>query len=299
MRYDLAHIERGIRRYLTRYPFALAVLQQLKGYSLQVIALEYPVDVKRPRYGYAKPPHEGLSVLLRSNRHRIERNLSSFAQLRPYFELIPRENPAGSMPFWDSGWLGPLDGVALYGFLAAKNPRRYVEIGSGNSTKFARRAIGDQNLRTQITSIDPHPRAEINKLCDVSMRVPFEKVDLAVFESLERDDIVFFDGSHRCFTNSDVTVFFLELLPALRPGVLVHIHDIFLPFDYPPNTPYYSEQYVLAAYLLGGAQVDVEMANAYVGSEPDLLEAAHKCLPTFQAEVLRAGSSSFWFTKSG
>ena len=97
---------------------------------------------------------------------------------------------------------------------------------------FARHAIRTGNLKTTIMSIDPKPRAEIDSLCDRVMRLPLELCDLNLFRELEPGDILFFDGSHRIFANSDVTVFFIEVLPRLKPGVLVHVHDIFLPADY-------------------------------------------------------------------
>lgn len=91
------------------------------------------------------------------------------------------------------------------------------------------------------------------------MRRPFEDVSPDFFAQMSARDIFYLDGSHRCFQSSDVTVFFNELLAALPPGCLYGIHDIFLPFDYPDAwvDRYYSEQYVLAAYLLGGADGDV------------------------------------------
>ena len=75
------------------------------------------------------------------------------------------------------------------------------------------------------------------------------------------------------FTNSDVAVIFLEVLPRLQPGVLVHLHDIFLPYDYPPEwrDRYYSEQYVLAAMLLGQtSRFNVALPNAFIGRDPEL-----------------------------
>ena len=65
-------------------------------------------------------------------------------------------------PTWENGWFPALDAVTLYGLVATRNPRWYVEVGSGNSTRFVRRAIRDHGLRTRILSIDPGPRAEID-----------------------------------------------------------------------------------------------------------------------------------------
>jgi hypothetical protein len=128
----------------------------------------------------------------------------------------------------------------------------YVEIGSGFSTKFARQAISDFNLNTQLISIDPYPRTEIDALCDQVIREPIENTDLTILKNLQAGDILFIDSSHYTLQNSDVTVLFMEVLPYLRPGVLIHVHDIYLPWDYPPHwvERNYSEQYLLAMQLL-------------------------------------------------
>ena len=149
---------------------------------------------------------------------------------------IPLWAPSNPLdPRWSNGWFQGLDALALYCFIADGRPRRYIEVGSGNSTKFARRAIVDHSLDTTITSIDPEPRAEIDDLCDRVVRSPLEDVDLSVFSALDEGDIVFIDASHQCLQNNDVTTFFLDVLPQLSAGVLVQLHDIFLPWDYPPQ----------------------------------------------------------------
>lgn len=162
---------------------------------------------------------------------------------------LPPDDPR---PRWKNPMLAGLDAVAIGAALSSK-PRLYLEIGSGNSTKFARHFITALQAPTRLVSIDPHPRAECDDLCDQVIRTPLELLSLDDLPALERGDILFFDGSHRCFMNSDVTVFFLDILPRLPPGVKVGIHDIFLPFDYPHDwfDRYYSEQFILGAYLLG------------------------------------------------
>jgi hypothetical protein len=180
-----------------------------------------------------------------------------------------------------------LDAISLYGLLGSREPALYFEVGSGNSTKFARRAVSDLHLKTKIISLDPSPRAEIDTLCDRVIRQPLEDVDIALFDELQAGDILFVDNSHRVFQNSDVTVFFLEVLPRLKPGVIVHIHDIFLPFDYPRAwvNRHYSEQYLLATYLLAEyRKLDILLPLAYISRHPitePLLEAEWEH-PTFQ-----------------
>jgi len=138
---------------------------------------------------------------------------------------------------------------------------------------FARYAVHVGGLPTTITSLDPQPRAAIDALCDEVVRVPLETCDLRVFDTLVAGDVLFFDGSHRVFTNSDVTAFFFDVVPRLAPGVLVHIHDIFWPWDYPPtwNEHFYSEQYLLGAMLLSvGPPFRVILPNFFVCNDGEL-----------------------------
>src|SRR5690606_25710011 len=120
-----------------------------------------------------------------------------------------------------------------HGMLSEHRPARFFEIGSGNSTRVAHHARTSAHIPIEIVSIDPYPRADIDRFCDRILRQPLEHVDLALFDELRPGDVLFFDGSHRVLQNSDVTVFFLEILPRIPFGTIVQIHDITLPWDYP------------------------------------------------------------------
>jgi predicted O-methyltransferase YrrM len=238
----------------------------------QLVFVDYPVNPSA-RYGYGKPPHRKLNDLIAKDRDGYKVALTKFWDFKDSLLKIPAQSADPVEPTWVNKWLSPLDMAALYCLIALNHPRQYFEVGSGVSTCVARRAVRDHVLRTRITSIDPQPRAEIDSICDEIIRQPLEKTDLAVFERLAPGDILFIDSSHRVFTNSDVTVAFLEVLPRLQPGVLVHLHDIFLPWDYPPEwrDRYYSEQYMLAAMLLGQTQrFHVALPNFFIGKDPEL-----------------------------
>ncbi len=264
----------------------------------QVIALDYAVH-PNARYGHGKPPHPELALMIEAARPRCQAAIASWAAFGEHFARIPpHASDDASQPHWLNGWLPALDAAALYAFIATAKPRRYVEIGSGHSTRFARRAVADHALATTITSIDPHPRAEIDAICDRVVRAGLEDADLSLFGDLSAGDIVFFDGSHRVFTNSDVTVFFLEVLPRLAPGVLVQVHDIYLPDDYPPHLRerYYSEQYLLAAYLLGArGRVEIMLPNAFVTGDADLRGMIEQQWDTPELRALERHGASFWF----
>jgi hypothetical protein len=216
-----------------------------------VVGLDYPTSAfNGPRW----EPHPGLEEIIGRGEDDYQAALDLISAVRDNFPAIEVHSTSESEPGWRNGWLPGLDSGAIYAFLHSRSPALYLEVGSGTSTKFARRAIKDGSLPTEIVSIDPFPRTEINDLCDRVVRESLETADMSVFEELKAGDIVFFDGSHRIFENSDATVFFLEVLPSIPPGVLVGIHDIYLPYDYPQSVAYrfYSEQYILAAYLLAG-----------------------------------------------
>src|SRR6185503_17264428 len=101
--------------------------------------------------------------LLASNRERYAETLRTFLRFRTVLQEIPVHPPADpDMPYWLNVYFQGLDPVSLYAFASLHNPRWYVEIGSGTSTKFARKAIRDQGLRTRIISIDPRPRADVD-----------------------------------------------------------------------------------------------------------------------------------------
>jgi predicted O-methyltransferase YrrM len=188
----------------------------------------------------------------------IADTVSAIARHSTALARIPRNATGRISAFWDNPWFPPFDGAALYGLIANNRPGRYIEVGSGISTRFARQAITDLTLDTQIISIDPHPHNAVEGLCDETITRRMEDMPSEFWAGLAADDMVFIDNSHRSFPGSDVTVFFTEVMPALPAGVVFGIHDIFLPSDYPQawTERFYSEQYLLMMYLLGGARQD-------------------------------------------
>ena len=95
---------------------------------------------------------------------------------------IPRVQEDSSRPFWANDWFPPFDGASLYGLIAERSPQRYIEVGSGISTRFARQAISDLDLQTRIVSIDPHPHTVIDTLCDEVVRSRMEDVPREFWE---------------------------------------------------------------------------------------------------------------------
>jgi len=206
----------------------------------QSIHLEYKVN-PQPRKVQGKAAHPLLLHAINKNREVYKELLHQFLNYAPQLHLIKdsSQETNENNPAWNNQYLPGLDIVGIYGMLSHFKPKRYIEIGSGNSTKVARKAITEQNLATEVISIDPFPRANIDHLADKVHRIPFENLESNQFiiDSLGENDILFIDNSHRVFPNSDAMIFFLELLPFLKKGVIVQIHDIYLPYDYPMAWP--------------------------------------------------------------
>lgn len=153
----------------------------------------------------------------------------------------------------DQAWFPALDGAMAYSLVRSRRPRRVIEVGSGHSTRILARALGDAG---ELLAIDPAPRAEIAGL--PSVRIVAKTLQAAppdLFDTLAAGDVLFIDSSHILMPGSDVDLLLNRVLPRLPSGVLVHVHDIFLPFDYPAAWGWrnYNEQQGVAPLLATGA----------------------------------------------
>jgi Methyltransferase domain len=154
-------------------------------------------------------------------------------------------------PRWNQDWFPRLDAAAAYAIVRKTRPRRIVEVGSGHSTRFLARAVVEGELDTQITSVDPAPRATLAGLPIRRFETRVENADMRLFQALAPGDILFIDSSHQVKPGSDVEFLLTHVLPQLRAEVRVHFHDIFLPDDYPAEWAWrrYNEQQAVAALL--------------------------------------------------
>lgn len=199
-------------------------------------------------------------------------------------------------PRWGQSWFPRLDGAAAYALVLRHRPARIVEVGSGHSTRMLARAAADAGAATQITCIDPAPRAALRNLAVEWRGRVLGEDDLPLFAKLGPGDIAFFDSSHILWPGTDVDMMLNRVLPVLRPGVLIHIHDILLPDPYPPEWEWrgYTEQLGLAGWILGGAYKPV-FASHYALTRMD---AAAR--PALAALPLPAGAreTSLWLRRA-
>lgn len=258
--------------------------------------LDYEVQ-PFPVYSKTKPHHQ-LLQLIEEKKKSYQQLLQHALQLKAFFLSIQRKKETGSptAPFWNNHFLPGLDMVMLYTLLTSLKPKRYVEVGSGTSTMLAAKTKAEQHLSYSITCVDPHPRKEITEVADQWLNVPLQQAPLSLFENLEENDVLFFDGSHLLHANSDVQWFFLEVLPRLKKGVIVQVHDIYLPYDYPQNmcNRFYAEQYMLATALLSNPDKFEIIAPVFYMSEDDELKQILQPLWNDLPGVETHGGS-FWF----
>ena len=266
--------------------------------KFQTLFLDYKVEMK-PRYGHGKPAHEGLLKIVEAHRSEYADFLSKALTFKDQIQQVKKQGDEtnANLPVWNNGFLPGLDIVAIYAMLAVYQPKKYVEVGSGNSTKVAFKSKSENNLTTEIISIDPMPRAEIDQLATTVIRKPFEEIDYDVILNLEANDILFIDNSHRILPNSDSMVFYMEILPKLKKGVIVHIHDIYVPFDYPQFMcdRAYTEQYGLAMFMLANpAKYKTILQNYFISEDKEL---SSTIAPMWQHENLSGvekHGGSFW-----
>lgn len=162
--------------------------------------------------------------------------------------------------FIRNGGFGFVSATVLHGMIRHFKPRRIIEVGSGSSTLVSARALRmnrNEGSDGALTAIEPYPAPVLERGFDGLTRLVREKVeDVGVerFDELDDGDILFIDSSHVIRTGGDVNHLYLDVLPRLRRGVVVHIHDIFFPMDYPrdwviENRRFWTEQYGLQMFL--------------------------------------------------
>jgi hypothetical protein len=264
----------------------------------QNLFLEYKVNFK-PRYGHGLPSHQLLYEIINSERKEYAGLLAKVLSYANQFQEIRKNgsDPDPLNPAWNNGYLPGMDIMGIYTMLSEFKPRKYVEVGSGYSTKVAYKAKLQNHLDTEIISIDPQPRAEIDKLADKIIREPFENTDFSFIYGLGENDILFIDNSHRILPNSDSLVFFLEVLPYLKSGVIVHLHDIYLPYDYPQFMcdRFYSEQYGLAMFLLANpARFRPILPNYFIYMDEELSKIIEPVWDHPNLEGVERHGGSFW-----
>ncbi len=267
--------------------------------SGRIVLLDYKMKPKRLYTEENDRPHKKLYEIINKSKGEYQELLEKVLKYKSVFASIKEDKDLSdeNEPGWNNGHFPGLDIIMLYSLIAELKPAKYVEIGGGTSTKVAFKSKKDNALNLEIITIDPEPRKDISKLTGKNYKEDIQKVDPEIFNNLRENDIVFFDGTHTLFPNSDVMWFFLEILPNLQKGVIVQIHDVYLPYDYPDFmcARFYSEQYILGALLLSNTdKYEIICPNYFIYTDKGL---SNLLKPIFQLDALKnveRHGGSFW-----
>lgn len=225
-----------------------------------------------------------------------------FPQFRGECEAIPRSATGKRGEFYfDNAHFGGTDALVAYCMVRHFQPRLIIEVGSGFSSLIIAQAAV-KNESSSLVCIEPFPRdflvAGFPGLASLVQK-PVQEVELDSFSKLESGDILFIDSSHTVKIDGDVNYLFLEVLPRLKPGVIVHVHDILFPFDYRRDwvldeLRFWTEQYLLQAFLAFNSEFEVLICNSYLGSYfPEELKT---CFPHSPSSPWWGGVS-FWMRR--
>lgn len=215
-----------------------------------------------------KPHYPELDFNIEGQKNIIKM-LGSFSpeisELRNRLETINKYD-FKNMPFsFDS-----MDGIIYYSIIRKYTPKNIIEVGSGYSTRVASEAA-KKNSATSITSIEPFPRKflkqELPELDLIEKSV--QQVPTEYFNKLEQNDILFIDSSHISAIGSDVNYLFLHVIPELKSGVIIHVHDCCIPYEYGKGQIVeqrrnWNELYLVWAFLMGNKHYEILLSNFYL-----------------------------------
>jgi hypothetical protein len=297
VRFGREHLRRRIVR-------ALRLIEEPLGIHVVGRTIYSPIPRSFPENSHPTTELEGLELGLLSRLEWLESTLAPFIA-----EFSSPGGPAAGNAFdlWNS-WYEGGEIELLYALVRHSKPARLLELGTGYSTLVSAAACATnarEGRPAEFVSIDPGSHLSLDPLPQGLTRLErcrAEDVPLGRFLELEAGDILFVDTTHTVKHGSEVNFLVLEVLPRLSPGVLVHFHDIFIPYDYPrawfERGTYLSEQYLLQALLTGNPMFEVVFpAYAVARAYPDRLARAIPSLREPRPPGTSFGPSAFWFRR--
>jgi hypothetical protein len=232
--------------------------------------------------------------------------LDELGRFAPELQEIPEEENESGF-YWNNPTYCQTDAAVYYSMIRHFQPVSIVEVGAGYSTLIAASACL-RNSHTVLEAIDPYPppclSTAVPGLAALTAE-PVQKIPLDRFQALAENDILFIDSTHVCKIASDVNYLMFSVLPSLNKGVLIHLHDIFLPWNYPRSwvleqNIFWNEQYLVLAFLMFNDQFEIVLANHYLGREhaASLLRAFPFLMdPQASADWTKRTPSSLWLRR--
>ena len=252
----------------------------------------------RMEYGFVKKWSNNVPEHVELN---IDKQLAFMEQIGVYtHDFHERYNEKDFRYRNNNGMFGDGDGMLYHSMIRHYQPNRIIEIGSGHSTAVALDTIVFWGYPTKITCIEPYPdrlRATLKEGDEERIEIIedfVQQMELNVFDGLQENDILFIDSSHVLKSGGDLVMEFLQILPRLKSGVIIHIHDICYPFQYYPEwvskgLPY-GEAFLLHAFLIDNPNYEILFWEDYIGKYHKDEYENHR------GEVPDVGSS-FWMRK--
>jgi len=187
---------------------------------------------------------------------------------------------------------GPIESSFLYGFVYSKRPGKIVQVGAGVSTAVALSAASDAGHEVDIVAVDPYPTKFLRAAPVTLIEQPAQEVALEQLTDLGAGDLLFIDSTHTVRADSEVNRIVLEVLPRLRPGVFVHFHDIFFPYDYQRDLLddalyFWSESTLVHAFLIGNERYRIATALSMLHYEAPAQLA--RLIPSYRPQPNRDG----------
>lgn len=292
--------------------------------AIEVLREAPPIEVQRRGYHFQlRDFYSGLNDMLFLEENRdlwhdrplprgvewdLEAQFDVLKRIAPYcreLREVPDDMPPGPPRYhWVNDFWSGGDAIVQYGLLRDAKPRRVVEVGCGWSSLLMAEAFARNESEgapvPSVDQIEPYPRKELLSALPSHWNLHetiLQRASLEPFESLEEGDVCFYDGSHVARVASDVVWFFFEVMPRLRPGVLVHLHDIFWPNDYPDPWVFeraqtWNEQYVLQTFLMYNDRFKPIVCNAAV-----LKAHRDEAIELFEGLPADRGGSSVWLRR--
>lgn len=234
--------------------------------------------------------------------------MEAFARAyRQEYERFPQTSVEGQNYFhFGNKSFESVDAEILYCMVRRFKPQRIIEIGSGYTTLLTAQALQENKAREgqeclEFTAIEPYPPKVLCAPAAYPVTIvdkQLQEVDINVFKQLQKNDILFIDSTHVAKAGSDVIYEFHEIIPRLNPGVIIHLHDIFLPYEYPrewivDRHRFWNEQYLLQSFLCANHDFQILFSCSMMAAYHK--EALAEYIPSFEKGVTQP--ASFWMQR--
>ncbi len=278
---DQSHsmIKRAVKYILNKLPYISRWSQQINELGAFPAGHYYSPIPSRAQVATGTA-HEPINDTLAGIKFNQAGQLSLLEELAGYYPDLPfkhsREDTVKGF-YLDQAWFGYTDAIMLYGMIRKYRFNRIIEVGSGFSSAAMLESYDSMNESNfNLLCIEPYPDRLLS-LIDVKKTPQIELLektvqacDLSLFAELEAGDLLFIDSSHVVKYQSDLYHLIFHILPVLKPGVMVHFHDVFYPFEYPNEWllegRYWNECYFLRAFLTDNPQWEIVLFNNYVNT---------------------------------